>query len=693
MKVIEPARRPRSNTMAYSESFDRIAFRLRNEFPGVELLAMGQTVYWDEPMKAILRRRLDERFPEAKMVIGIHDVDYFSRIPSTLNVPAGWAVVPHNDGGSRDLWVATGEISALFGSETIPTRELLASCGVQFDKIAKDFPDGRDALINTTTEAWGWRGLVHADSENEISCAVRLEDVLPHLTKLLEWGFNRSIERLVEPDASRTRSRADELIAEVRAYADAHPDASISDMFGDFLARFYTRLLGYQPTNLEVTAASRLFRFDKSTAGLPRFNPLRVFLDPRTAGACQKAYDLAVQGSDTYALDRFPPGAIPFDLVVPGRGRGTICLRDGGVALDLEEPISLPTDTPPSSPEELADLVERHLGREASLIGKALTLVFMIASEFIFVLNEQASAYVPRCEKMAALMKERGVSLPLYPILRIGYHTWDSLSACDATFRLPGHLGAAFGQGEITSKDFADSWRRTANKQGKLLDRISRLSAVADDLLAFLAEQQTELWPGRIQAYMEAYATIRRLSERAEPMKAESIRLRDLSHRIKQKVQRLEVEKGEHFRQAIKPLKDRIAYLDVQASAGTDVEALVEELRMRERTRSDLEREIERKREEAMAAHNRSLELKRAVRALEKGDEAQKARETLRLIEYEAELARLRLVRDAILVSRGLTYTNYRPSAWWFMLIDPELKWFNRVAETAEFRFEKIDPA
>ncbi len=61
------------------------------------------------------------------------------------------------------------------------------------------------------------------------------------------------------------------------------------------------------------------------------------------------------------------------------------------------------------------------------------------------------------------------------------------------------------------------------------------------------------------------------------------------------------------------------------------------------------------------------------------------------MIEYEAELARLWLVRDAILVSHGLTYTDHRPSAWWFLLVDPELSWFNRVAETAEFRFEEID--
>ena len=146
--------------------------RLKTEFPGVKLLALGQTVYWDEPMKAILRRHLNEQYPECRMIIGIHDADYFSKVPSTLNLQ-GWGILPHNDGSTRDLWAATGEISAFFGSETIPTREVLTSHGVRLDKIAKDFPAGRDGLIDMATEAWGWRGLVHTDSGTEMQKVAR----------------------------------------------------------------------------------------------------------------------------------------------------------------------------------------------------------------------------------------------------------------------------------------------------------------------------------------------------------------------------------------------------------------------------------------------------------------------------------------------------------------------------------------
>lgn len=663
---------------------------MRTEFPGVKLLALGQTVFWDEPVKSILRRHLDAHYPEAVMVVGIHDADYFSKVSASLNLPEGWAILPHSDGATRDLWVATGEISSLFGSETVPARDMFTSYGVQFDKIARSFPGGRDALIETATEAWGWRGLVHTDSENEIACCVPLRNALPHLLALLEWGFSHTLDTLSDGDALRGRKKADELLDEARKYAEDHPEASITDMFRSFLWEFYVRLLGHEPENLELTAMSELFAFNRSTAGLPRFDLLRAFLDPNTQAACMESYDMAVEGSDIYTLDRFCDGAIPFDLVIPGRGRGTICIRDAAVIVDADEEITLSTDKLPTTVEELAGLVEDRLGTGVALVGKALTLVLMMAREFIFVLHEQASSYVPRCEKMALLMNERGIALPFYPILRIDYHTWDSLSACDATFQLPGHMATAFHQGDITSREFADSWQAVVQEQEELLGRISRLTDI-DLLLTFLAEQHGEPWPHRIREYMTAYATVRRLSEQTEPMKAESVRLRDLSHEIKQEIQQLEAEKGDHFRTRVKPIRDELDGLVIDGKGdGPEASRLQDDLAKEELTRSGFEARIHGTRGEANQAHHRSLELKNTVRSVEKGDEMVKARSTINNIEYEAELARLWLVRDAILVTKGLDYTEHRPSAWWFLLVDTELKWFNRVGETAEFRWEEI---
>ena len=634
---------------------------------------------------------LDEHYPEAVMAVGIHDADYFSRIPSNLALPDGWTILPHSDGTTKDLWVATGEISTLFGSETIPSRDLLTACGVQIDKIARDYPGGRTALIETATEAWGWRGLVYEDSANEVSCCMPLSDALPHLIDLLSWGFDHTVDSLAEPAAAQlAKNEAGHLLNGMRSYAESHPDATVTEAFLHLLPGLYGRLLGYNPSNLEMTRITEVFKFNESTASLPRFRVLGAFLDPATRAICQDAYNASVEGADINRLDKFCPGAIPFDLVVPGKGRGTICLLEDSVTIDLDEPVLIPVSSPPATAEELASIIMSQFGPDAALVGKAVTLVLMMTSEYIFVLNEEGSSYVPLCEKMAGLMREKGVEFDFYPILRIGYRTWDSLSACDAVFSLPGHLASVFRKGDITSLEFADSWQSAVRDASARLDRLARLTGT-EELLFMLTEDQTDLWIERLAAYRNANAELRAFSERTEPMKIESVRLRDLSYQIKQDVQSMEAQKGDHFRREVKPRRD--ALYDIEAAGQADsqeAERLRGEIEEHEKHRAELESRIALMRDDAQRAHNRSLEMKNAVQSLEKGEEVKECRLTIKSIEYEAELARLWLVRDALLVSKGLTFSNHRPSAWWFILADPELRWFSKVIETAQFRWEEI---
>ncbi|MDI6828885.1 MAG: hypothetical protein QME62_10415, partial [Armatimonadota bacterium] len=631
------------------DHLDDIFKRLCSEFRNVPLIALGQTVYWDEPMKAVVRSLLDQYCPNVKMLAGIHDADYFSKVPASVKSLDSWIILPHNDGTTRDLWVATGEISQLFGSETIPTRNLLTGYGVQVEVAARSNPKGYQAFLDEITEAWGWRGLAHVDGSDEIACCIPLQQALGPLIELLRWGFQGSLEHLSPEYALRSEAVAEKLIADVQDYAKSHPDASLTDMYRDFLPLFYKRLLRKPLQNFETTASTELFRFNTMTADMPRFNLVRMFLDPRTRIPCQEAYDLAIEGSDIYTLDRFPEGAIPFDLVIPEVGRGTICLRDGEVVIDTPEPIRLPLDDSLLTLERFSQLVEKRLGTNNALIGKAVTLVLMIASEFIFVLNEEASAYVWRCEKMASLMKERGVTLPFYPILRVNYHAWDAVGASNVAFRLPEHLADAFGCEEISSDEFARSWRDVVRSQEDLLRRLEAINAT-DDLLCFLAERLGEPWQKKLSEYREAYSALKELSQRTEPLKKESIRLRDLSHQLKQQAQQLEVKKGEHFRTVIKPLQDKLNELNSQGIFNCEeVEHIKASLNLAKKERAKLEKEIDSLHKEGINARDKHLDIKRVVRSLEKSKEASENRERLKTIEQEAELEKLKLVRNAIL--------------------------------------------
>ena len=76
--------------------------------------------------------------------------------------------------------------------------------------------------------------------------------------------------------------------------------------------------------------------------------------------------------------------------------------------------------------------------------------------------------------------------------------------------------------------------------------------------------------------------------------------------------------------------------------------------------------------------------------ALVQDEEIRQIHVRRRSIELEAELKRMRLIRDAVISSKGLKKANDRPSAWWFPLVSPDGGWFKETMRTASAYLEPL---
>jgi hypothetical protein len=623
---------------------------LAMRYPNTPFLALGQTVLWDEPTKTTLFLRGSRR----PFVAGVHDTDYFAKLPGHP-ATAGehpFALVAHDDVTTRGLWSAAGEMSRLFGSEDVPTRELLQKKGgVQWTRLTAD-----EQQMFTT--AWGWTGIIQAGWEKSIVAEERLAEVLPTLLQQVRETVGGSAEHLSGTRAEGAMALCATLCGWITDFATAHPDATLPDLYEDLLPRLWALLLGAVPPQLTTTRTTRLLRFNTQTAGLPRFALVEVFLNPKTRKAASDAYNAAVEGSDIYTLDEFGVGALPFDVFVPGKGRGTLHVTPGGtVTIDAAETITL-RGKPIVTLHDLAERLET-LSTDCVLLGKAVTLIPMLATEFILTMHEGASAYTDRTR---ALVQQLPVK-HLHPILRLRYDTWTALSAIppapDTHFVLPPHLQQATGRTKIDFDDFAACWRtRILDEKQTLCDL--RTARKPRDLFVLLNLPAT--------AYEEATQTLLTLRAEASALHQRVHALYAQIDAWRTERQQLERAKGDDFRARALPLTQNDEQ-ERQVRFDLPIDALRQKIR---------------------AAREESRRLKSERRAIETSTAAQDARATLRACEATAERERARRAQNALQTVHGLPHTAYRPSAWWFPLVDPSGAWLQRTAETATLFLEEL---
>ena len=650
---------------------------------GVPLATFGQTPLWDEPMKMIIAAAAKRR-----TIVGIHDLDYFSRLRAPLPGER-WQIVPRNDGVQRETWVAAGELSALFGAEIWPTRQALASAGVRVDRLLTAKGAARQQKLDKLTEAWGWRGIAQNVSEPSVICDVKVREVAPALLDLLRWGGDQSARSLRAPSARRTVRQGMGRLAEVvEGFAAERPEASLIELYETLYREICERLLGEIPDNVSFESTRRLFTFNRRTAGLPRFKFVSHFLDPTQTETACAAYDEAVGESAMLLLRSFGPGALPFDVYVPGKGRGTLHVTPQALRIGLPQPVNISLAKPVETVADLAGALEDALGPDIALVGKAVTLFAMLCGEFVMVLNEGASVYIPRTRQMLGRIRESGIPLSTHPILRMRLNTWGAMRDCDVELSLPEHLAQAFGKKTLASAELGRRWRRVVREQDRLLQKLSDLVSPCE-LVRYLGYEEHEGWFAKLTACMKANTLLLDVQRRADGLRHQTLELRSREDEVQEEIRTIEKRRGELNRTRLRPLKRKLngACGDVPAA---DLKRLRCEHDRAEREGKALLLALEAKQAERRRLRSRRRQVGEKLRATEHSARAVAARRKLHATYRAAEKARFRLMRNAILASDGLRRTNLRPSAWWMPIVDPSGRWFDRIRRTARFYLEPL---
>ncbi len=655
---------------------------IKEQYPGVPFLALGQTVFWDEPAKAVWRRLLDTYLPGASLIAGVHDTDYFAKTSAHVSDNQKYVALPHDDGQTRDLWSAAGEMSALLGSESVPTRAMFLRAGVPFDWLGKAYPGGKAALYADKTAAWGWRGIVYTASGSVIAHDIPILDIKDALLEEIDWGFAESLACLESADA---RAHAATVAATVRGWVlefleTCDESCRLSDLYQTLLPRFYTLLLGSAPADFSVTASTLLFKFNRETYALPRFQFIELFLKRETRQTARAAYNKSVAGLGMYPLDEFGPGAIPFDLIIPGVGRGTI--RVAPAALIIETALMetfIPTAERVETLAQLAEVTETQFGPGVALVGKAITLADMIAAEHLVVFHETASAYTSATQVMNRDLAAHGLPQTLYPIVRLEYPTWDALVSVPAStvFRLPPHLAATFGTETITAPEFAARWRGVTQTCRQTL-RESRELTSPRSLLSYLETHDGRCWCDLCSEYDRQRDALKQVAGQSEVLRGQIAEHQQEIQIWQTERQDLERRKGEDFKRSVQPLRVGLPGTQAQIDRQSAVRAHA------------FDEPIETIRGRISATKAMLAKLKRQRRKMERCPEAVAARSRMTEIIREAQMARLELVRAAFLTLEGLEHTQLRPSAWWLPLVDPSGAWLEAMAAGAKARLEPL---
>ena len=414
---------------------------------------------------------------------------------------------------------------------------------------------------------------------------------------------------------------------------------------------------------MQTTTTGDYLRFNRETCGRTRFQAVQSFLCHKVGLCARETYNDAVAGGGTYALDEFGEGAIPFDLIVPGRGRGTLRILEHEVRAEFEpEPLVIPTVERCTYIEELGALIEDAVGPDASLCGKALVGPVMFCSEGILVLHEGASTYIPRTQLWLDRLNNSCGSIRTYPVLRLRHDAYDALAAVPVTLRLPEHLAEAFGKGELPAEEFGSRWRSVRDEQGCLLKRLRKATSLGS-LLEIVTAEKGELWPSVAEELERHRETLREVGAEIDEHRERLAALRCEERRARGRRAELEEQSGE-----LRRAEQASGAPEPRQALRTLIAVITGEIQQREQCREGIRREV--------------AELASSERVAE-------ARAAIARIALWAEQQRLAIARRALLTMH-MELGNRRPTAWWFSVVDPSGQWFEEAVRLSEVWLEDL---
>ena len=233
-----------------------------------------------------------------------------------------------------------------------------------------------------------------------------------------------------------------------------------------------------------------------------------------------------------YTLDTFGENALPFDVVVPGQGRGTLRVHSSSIEIDWHGGAQrIQTVEPITNVAQLASTLADSLGDTVVLVGKAVSLINMLAAEYIVLFHETASGYTPRTTAMNDEIRAAGIALDLKPIVRIAYPTWDALATANigTQLQLPPHLSRSFATiTAIRASEFSEQWRNVVAAQGHKI-QILRETRKPREVLALLEklDDPGPCWPCVRSDYDQAIATLKVNYERLSATKHRISQIRE----------------------------------------------------------------------------------------------------------------------------------------------------------------------